>query len=159
VTGSALGRLARARFTAFLAVGTLGFVIDAGLFIAARLVLPDVAARLAALAIAITATWWLNRRLTFRSEDPHRLHEWARYVATSLAGAATNATLSLSVLWFFPRIPTVLALAFGSLTALGVNFVLARRLAYRAASSLPHLPSPYSSAKVEGTCRVPAGGS
>lgn len=136
-------RLLEAAFPRFLLVGALGFLVDLSAFLAASVLLPDTTARLFALVVAVSATWWLNRRLTFRSADPNLLGEWLRYAATSAAGATTNALISLAMLWNYPRISTVLALATGSIAALLVNFSLARTFAYRTASSVPPRASPY----------------
>ena len=123
--------------------GAIGFAVDLAAFLAARALLPDALARLIALLIAVTATWWLNRRVTFRSADPNLAGEWLRYAATSAVGAGTNACISLVLLWNYPRIFTVVALAAGSIGALLVNFCLARTFAYRTGSSVPPRSSPY----------------
>lgn len=125
-------------FARFLLVGTIGFVVDASAFLALHALLPLIPARVSALLIAITATWWLNRRFTFASTTPRRWAEWARYAAGSALGASVNATVSLGLLWQIPRSEPVLAVAIGSVAGLAVNFLVAKHVAFRSGRA----PSP-----------------
>lgn len=145
---TSLARVATGTLPRFLLVGALGFAIDLTAFLGARALMPDVAARLLALAVAVTATWWLNRRHTFGSADPDRLGEWLRYAAISAVGAGVNAGVSLAILWQLPRIPAAVALAIGSVAALSANFAGSRALVFRVPPSVPPSSSPYSPGKV-----------
>jgi putative flippase GtrA len=121
----------------FLLVGGVGFLVDASAFLALGALLPLVPARLSALAVAITATWWLNRRFTFASMAPNRWAEWARYAAGSALGASVNAAVSLGLLWQVPRVGPVLAVACGALAGLAVNFLAAKHIAFRIGRAHP----------------------
>ena len=92
---------------------------------------------------AATWNWFLNRKVTFHERPPdRRVHQWARFVAGSLAGLAVNAgsyaLLTTFVAYFIDR--RWLAMLFG--VALGglLNFVLAARYVYRRGSRPPSKP-------------------
>lgn len=118
------------RFPRFLVVGAVGFLVDAAAFVALRAVTPDIVARIGALLVAITATWWFNRRWTFASRDPAFVSEWARYALGSVAGASVNAVVSLGVLWLAPAAGAIAAVAVGSLLGAAVNYLAASRFAF-----------------------------
>lgn len=114
----------------FLIVGGIGFVIDVGvtyLLIAAGSDPP--LARLPAVCAAAFATWLMNRRYTFRSEDPDRVGELIRYALVAGVGMLIN----LGVYW------TCLALGaaplagvvFGSIVQFGFSFTAYRVFAFR----------------------------
>jgi putative flippase GtrA len=85
--------------------------------------------------LAVTATWWLNRRYAFRGTGrSNRRVEYAAYWAIQLAGAVVNFAifgLCLHVapaLAAFPFVPV----AIGGLAAMLFNFIVAKRTVYRA---------------------------
>lgn len=117
----------------FCIVGSVGFVMDAGLtllFTQAAQWRPE-AARLVAFLFAATATWHLNRRFTFRSSVGAR--SLLPYIALTTLGAAVN--FAIFVIWLKlagtspPQI--LLGVAFGSVAALSLNFAVSRRFVYR----------------------------
>jgi len=79
-------------FGRFAGAGAVGFVIDAALtlLLTQSGLMSAYLARIPATGIAICATFYLNRSLTFRSEDRNWLSEFLRYVGVNLAGAAIN---------------------------------------------------------------------
>lgn len=118
-------------FPAFVVVGGIGFVVDAGIL--AALVhgydWGDYSARGISFAVAVTVTWYLNRRFVFTSGQTNsRKQEYTRYLAVQGTGMAINflvyslciATSELMDTW------PVLALAVGSAVALIFNYVGAR---------------------------------
>lgn len=124
------------RFTNFLGVGALGFLVDAGTFALAleRFELSPYAARLAAFTAAATFTWLLNRRYTFadrRSGD--RTAEFGRYALASAVAGSVNLGAYAVTLWLtgtawpWPYI----ALATGVGAGLLVNFLLYDRIVFR----------------------------
>lgn len=126
-----------ARLTSFAAVGASGFVLDVVCYLALQwLGLDHRIARAAAFWPAVTWNWFGNRRLTF-AERPleSRSSQWARFVASSLAGLALNAGSYASLTSFvaFFDAHRWLALLLG--VALGgvANFALAARYVYRPA--------------------------
>ncbi|MBU2751109.1 MULTISPECIES: GtrA family protein [Acidithiobacillus] len=87
-----------------------------------------------AFSVAVTVTWWLNRKYTFPHWADHRLlREWLRYVSANSLGAIVNNSdyvvliLTLSLIAHYP----VLAVAAGSLAGLVFNFTASRALVFR----------------------------
>jgi putative flippase GtrA len=124
-------RSLRARFRRFLVVGAVGFLADAGL-LAALLAAGSgpFAARAASLAAAVLLTWRLNRRV-FGPGGEGAAHELGRYLAVVAASAGVNAAVYVLVLTLAPGAPPLLALAAGSVAALGVSFAGCDRFAFR----------------------------
>lgn len=120
---SPLARAARR----FVVVGGIGFLVDAAvltLLVNANGWNPFYA-RLASFAVAVTATWLLNRRYTFAHRRRHRTHtEYSRYVLVQSLGAALNFAVYALCLAGAPwlRELPILALAAGSVVAMGFNF-------------------------------------
>jgi putative flippase GtrA len=124
------------QFASFAIIGALGFGVDAGVF-ALLLELHDwpvAPARAISVLCAVTATWLLNRRITFRrSAGRDRLAEYIRYAAGQLGGLTINVgtfALCLATGAEMIRQP-IIALTIGSLAALAFNFIVARRLVFR----------------------------
>lgn len=120
------------RIFAFAVVGTLGFLVDAGVVLGlVRLSIGALAAQAIAFAVAVTVTWFGNRSWTFR-DRVGRLglaQEWMRYVSANLVGwLVNNGVYSLLVL----EVPVVArepvwAVAAGSLAGLVFNYTATRR--------------------------------
>ncbi len=120
-------------------VGIVGFLVDASMLaIGLQLGLGLYAGRVLSFLAAVTATWTLNRRYTFRVEGRNRLfHEWARYCVSQLAGAVTNLGMYSLLVFssaFVATNPTI-GVAAGSIAGMGVNFLMARKYAFL---SRPH---------------------
>lgn len=108
-------------------VGGLAFVVDAGvLWLLVRAGASPYAARAASIAVAIVVTWWLNRRVTFRTANRPSWREFGAYVAQSLAGAVVNYAIYSGVLWAGG--PIWAALVLGTGIASAFNFVRYRAL-------------------------------
>lgn len=123
------------RFIGFLLVGTGGFVVDAGTLSLYLWVVPDgfLAGRLFSFFVAVTFTWYLNRRFTFGAPGRPSLREWARFVAVNLVGGGVNVavySVLVSYIDAFRSLP-VLAVAVGSIAGLFVNFLGASRIVFR----------------------------
>lgn len=117
----------------FALVGIAGFAINA---LIVHLVVPTIGpvwAQTIAFPVAVTATWWLNRRYTFDPSDKGWLAEWAQYVAANILGwLATNLAYLILVLgtnYFYDR--PLVALAVGAAAGMGFNFVASKRLVFR----------------------------
>lgn len=125
----------RGHFARFLAVGACGFIVDAACF---QLLFKSggglVYSRLISAAIAITFTWFLNRRYVFGTTGVNRSGpEYGRHVVVQLGGLAINFAVYFALLATLPGFRTVpvLALAAGSAVALAFNFVASRWWAFR----------------------------
>jgi putative flippase GtrA len=120
----------------FVAVGAVGFLVDAGLFLLLHgsYGLTIALARTMSASCSIGTTWTLNRRFTFATR---RSTGWSaelgRYAAVQTAGLGVNfgvfvVALALSATM---RAVPIAALALGAGTALVFNFASARTLAFR----------------------------
>lgn len=119
----------------FGVAGTIGFVVDATTLVVAREWLGVYAARLLSFVVAVTATWLLNRSVTFkeRAAGVGIVQEYARYFGLMIAGGLVNyATYSLLV-WKFNQGPLwlVVYVGAGSIAGLLVNYLSASKLLYR----------------------------
>lgn len=115
-------------------VGTAGFLVDAAVLwtLIERLAVPPAIARLASFTAAGTATWLLNRLVTFPSRaGRRRLTEWRRYLAVNGVGAAINYLVFVGLVTGLPALPPIGALAVASVVALPVNFLGSRHYAFR----------------------------
>jgi putative flippase GtrA len=128
----------RKSFGLFVLAATVGFIIDASVVTALVRVLAwgPWQGRFVSFPLAVTATWWLNRRYAFRGTGGgDRRIEYAAYWAIQLAGAVVNFGiygLCLRIapaLAEFPFVPV----AIGGLAAMLFNFAVARTTVYRAA--------------------------
>jgi putative flippase GtrA len=123
---------------AFVAVGAIGFVVDAGLFFIFLRVLgiDIIVARALAFLPATLVTWWANRLFTFRPRTGLRaspMREYFKYLLVQAGGIAVNfVVFYLMILWLpIAGAHTILPLAAGSLMALAFNFSGARLLVFR----------------------------
>lgn len=126
----------------FVIVGTIGFIVDAGLLVVlmATAGLGHYAGRVLSFLVAVCVTWWLNRTFTFRaaalSGARHRaslVKELSSYVLFQSVGITINfAVYSLLIeryAFFFEN--PALAVAAGSLVAMFFNFATARWIVFR----------------------------
>jgi putative flippase GtrA len=118
----------------FALVGVVGFVVDAAtLYVMAEVGVGIRLGRVVSYLFAVTTTWALNRRYTFRGPSGYSLlGEWARFCTSQLAGAAVN----LGVYYLLIRIDfvanhPVIGVAAGSLSGLLINFTLAKVAVFR----------------------------
>lgn len=130
-----VSRQSRALFRRFLAVGGCGFVIDVICF---QLMFEAggglVLSRIGSAAIAITATWYLNRHFVFETRNVNAsASEYGRYLGVQLSGLAVNFGVYFTMLKVFPALRSipVLALAAGAAVALIFNFLGAKWWAFR----------------------------
>ncbi len=127
--GTVLGEIVR-----FIVVGTVGFLVDAGLLtLAMRSGWTIFPARLLSFALAVTCTWFLNRTWTFaRAQTRSASREYSYYLLTQVVGAAINLTvffvLVAKVTWLieWPVIP----LAIGAGVSLCFTFIMSKRLVF-----------------------------
>ena len=81
------------QFIPFCVVGGIGFLIDAGILalLVHGLGIGPLLSRLVSFPCALTATWYLNRRVTFSSPVSNSPgQEWLRYAVISVAGTLVN---------------------------------------------------------------------
>lgn len=126
------------QFLSFCVVGTVGFVVDVAILYALAPWLGWYAGRVVSFLGAATATWYLNRLFTFshlaKTAKFTAWQQYWRYIVAMLGGAGVNYLAYTITLHFnnSPWAPT-LGVALGSIAGLLVNFVSARRVAFRTA--------------------------
>jgi putative flippase GtrA len=117
-------------FIRFGVVGTIGFVVDAGILTLALAQSLDLyTSRLISFGCAVTVTWFLNRVFTFRSNSRDLVSQWARFALTNSLGGVLNYGTYALLVWQVTLIHShpIIGVAFGSLTGMTVNFILSRR--------------------------------
>ena len=123
------------RLPGFVLVGAIGFLIDAGI-LTALMTSADFghySARAISFTIAVTATWYINRRWVFaRGAVEMTGREYTSYLLVQVVGAVINLSVFVAVIEFVPelaRIP-VIPLAVGATVALLFNFTASSRLVF-----------------------------
>ena len=126
-------RTEAARFGRFCGVGGIGFIADAGLLfcLTMYLALDPYLARVLSILVALTVTWGLHRRWTFKSRRAGRLAEWTRFALVNGGGGTVNYLVYALVLLLLPAAGPILALIAGSAVALLVNYLGSRFWAFR----------------------------
>jgi putative flippase GtrA len=134
-------------FFRFGVVGTLGFLVDAGVLTAAiALGLGPWFGRVVSYVAAASTTYALNRAWTFRHRagDAPAARQWALFLAVNLIGFAGNYGTYAALLALSPLVAAhpVLGVAAGSLAGLALNFSLSRRLVFTGRPGHPVAASP-----------------
>jgi putative flippase GtrA len=128
-------------FFRFGMVGVAGFLIDVGvLYLSMRFfgTGPYIGRAVSYLAAA-SATWYLNRRITFAVRRNAALGpEWLKFVLFNAVGGSVNYATYTACLHFlgFSGLAPAYGVALGSVSGLCVNFTLSSQLVFRK-SSLP----------------------
>ena len=128
------------QFLAFCVVGTIGFVVDVAILHALAPWLGWYGGRVISFIVAATATWALNRSFTFSAQAANaRYSAWQqywRYMLAMLGGALVNyLAYTLTLLWSSAPWAPTLGVAMGSIAGLAVNFISARKVAFRTRQS------------------------
>ncbi len=120
------------RFLRFLVIGSVGFVVDAGLLGALLVWTPlgVYAARLVSIAAALLTTWLLNRFVTFGPSSRPVAEEGARYGGVGVATSVINYLAYSGFLWAMPDTPVIVALVLASIVALAFSFLGYSRLVF-----------------------------
>ena len=80
------------QFIGFVIVGAAAFVVHAAIVEAIAKIWGPIWAQVITFPIAVTMTWWLNRRFTFGASKHSMTQEWLRYILANLVGwAVSNA--------------------------------------------------------------------
>jgi putative flippase GtrA len=124
------------QFVQFGVVGTAGFVVDNAFVYTAHFVfgLGLILAGILSFFVAGSSNWFLNRIWTFKGASRGRIHyEWLRYLASNAAGFVLNRGVYVALIATSTQcnLHPVLALAAGSISGLGVNFMMSRRVVFR----------------------------
>ena len=122
------------QFLRFGVVGVVGFVVDAGtLAVLLQLGLGLYSGRALSFLLAMTVTWALNRRYTFRDDNPDKAKQWARFAVVASLGGAINYGVYA---WLVSHLATAavyptLGVAAGSIASYLFNFGASRAFVFR----------------------------
>jgi putative flippase GtrA len=141
---AAVSRILAVQFLTFGAVGAIGFVVDSAVlyFCMGALGTGPYTGRAASYLAAATATWALNRAVTFKPAAPAAgsgsglgtlLRQWMHFLAVNAVGGVINYTVYAALIAsmeIFARHP-VLGVAAGSLAGMLFNFTFSRKLIFK----------------------------
>jgi putative flippase GtrA len=126
------------RILGFATVGSIGFLIDAGVLLALTeyAAVNPFAARFVSFPVATIGTWALNRSFVFSTSATtlgQRAREYGRYFGIQTLGAATNMLVYFVALLAFPPLMRwpVVALALGAAVGLLVNYSGSKRWVFK----------------------------
>ncbi|MCB1774736.1 MAG: GtrA family protein [Gammaproteobacteria bacterium] len=124
-------------FPRYVLVGSIGFIIDAGLLAVLHYGVgwEVMASRFCSFAVAVTATWLLNRVITFADSRSHRLlAEWFRYTVVNVLGGGLNLAVFAGVMHLANSniAQPMTAIVFSSLVALAFTYSANRWLVFAA---------------------------
>jgi putative flippase GtrA len=121
------------RVIRFGIVGATGFVVDAAVLELLMRTTPlgPFLSRAIAIAVAITATWLLNRNFTFGASRHSVLGEGVRYGSVGLTAAVLNYLVYSALLVVFPALSPLEALVLASIVATGFSFFAYSRFVFR----------------------------
>ncbi len=131
---------AASQFLRFSVVGTVAFVVNAGLVALIAPKIGPAAAQVVAFPAATSVAWWFNRRYTFGASHRSWRSEWFRYISANALGWLANNGIYFGLVVFSAtaRQWPVVAVAAGSIAGLAFNFTTSRRLVFGA----PRRPPP-----------------
>ncbi|WP_084368739.1 GtrA family protein [Rhizobium sp. RU36D] len=117
----------------FVIVGATGFAVDAAvLWLLLRFTsVGPLPARIAAIALAMTTTWMLNRSFTFGASKRSVVVEGFRYGAVGLTTAVVNYAIYAALLLSMPQLNPMAALVFASGSAMAFSFFGYSRFVFR----------------------------
>ena len=120
------------RATAFLVVGAVGFVVDAGMLalLLAATPLGPLPARILSIAVALVVTWLLNRTFTFGPSARSVTVEGTRYGGVGRATSLIIYLVYSGLLLAAPAMPPLVALACASAAATIFSFLGYSRLVF-----------------------------
>lgn len=120
-------------------IGAVGFIVDAGilqlLFMGWEI--QPLTARAVSFPLAVTATWLLNRRLTFKDRHVRGRSGYLTYVLGQILGSVLNLAIFTLLLWQWHKLAEypVIPLAVGAIFGLVFNYAWANILVFRSPNS------------------------
>lgn len=127
--------MSNTRLPGFAVVGAIGFLIDAGILTTLMIGfgLDHYASRAISFTVAVTCTWYLNRRWVFgRDAASMNKREYSAYLIVQIVGAAINLSVFVVVIEMLPDLANipVIPLAIGAAAALLFNFAASSRYVF-----------------------------
>jgi putative flippase GtrA len=116
----------------FLLVGGIGFAVDAAvlMLLLRATSLDPFSARFVSIAVALSATWVLNRHITFGPSGRAAIIEGARYGGVGTATSLVNYAVYSALLFAFPGMEPLMALILASATAMVLSYLGYSRLVF-----------------------------
>lgn len=112
--------------------GFVGYLVDAGVTILLSSSLSPFVSRVPAFILAATATWIINRNITF-SKDSRKynnvFYEYLHYISLMTLGIVVNYIVYAIILIFLPQNPVsiLFGIAVGSLAGMIVNYLNSKK--------------------------------
>jgi putative flippase GtrA len=121
------------KFIRFVIVGATGFLVDAGTLWLLLTFSPlgPLSARVIAIALAMTATWLLNRSFTFGASKRSMVVEGFRYGVIAVITSLVNYGIYAGLLIMAPLLSPYAALVFASIAAMLFSFFGYSRFVFR----------------------------
>lgn len=112
-------------WSGFLLGGGIAFGVDSAvtMLLTQRAGAPVLLARLAAISLAMVASWLINRTITFPVAGPPALSEFTRFAAVAWMAAALNYAVFAGVIFIAPSFHPVAAIALASLVAMTFSYL------------------------------------
>lgn len=125
----------KGRLVSFGAIGGVGFVVDAGILQGLYLLgTQPLLARCVSFPAAVTATWLLNRRFTFRDRPQANTRaQYLLYIGGQIAGALINMAAFVATIHYWPATAAkpLIPMVLGSALALVFNYTWANMLVFK----------------------------
>ena len=123
------------RLPGFAVVGAIGFLIDASILtlLMTGVGLDHYTARAISFTLAVTSTWYMNRRWVFdRQSVKMSGREYATYVIVQIVGAMINLLVFVAAIEFIENLRNipVIPLAMGAGVALLFNYGASSRFVF-----------------------------
>ena len=103
------------------------------IFILVRIGIYPEYCRVISIPIAITFTWYFNRRFTFRNKNPKKIKQYSKYFFLILCGITINYSVYIYVLQILVAFEYafIIALCMGSLSSMLFNFGLSKFIVFK----------------------------
>lgn len=132
----------RTQFLMFSLSGAIGLIVDLSVLYLASMFMNLYLARMISFLVAVTITWLLNRRMTFKLTDQmgptgrrqtkQLLLEFLNYFFANLSGGLINLTVySIFISYNIETTDKYFATCLGSLSGLALNFTLSKLIVFR----------------------------
>lgn len=123
----------------FLASGILATGTDAGVLLALTrgFGLDPFSARLVAIACAIVVGYFAHRRLTFASQEPANVSQFAKFVSVAASASGTNYLLYAAILLAWPATEPLMAMIAPTLAGMAISYLGLRSAVFRKPGGAP----------------------
>ncbi len=120
--------------TRYLIGALIALALDAAvMLLLTTLAAPIVIARIAALMVGISTTYFFNRAFTFDAAGRATFSDWFRYLLAQSVGAALNFSVSTAVVYASDRsaLWVVAGVCAGAAVGFSYNFFAAKKLLHK----------------------------